>query len=636
MKTVRDILKDRGKLGANTIGAFVNGEVKDLHSFISENESIQKIEPIEAGDNEIALSILRHSTSHVMAQAVQALWPETKVTIGPSIEDGFYYDFDRPSGAFTEEELPIIEKKMEEILKETAAFERKEVSKEEARSIFEKKGENYKLEILNEIPSGETITLYTHSGWTDLCAGPHLPSTSFIRYFKLTKTAGAYWRGDEKNKMLSRIYGTAFFTEDGLKKHLEKLEEAKKRDHRRLGVELDLFSIIEDVGPGLVLWHPRGAFIKRTVEDFWVKAHLLAGYQLVSSPHVGRVALWERSGHMGFYKKYMYPPMEIEGQTYMLKPMNCPFAIEIYKSRVRSWRELPLRWAELGTVYRYEKSGQMLGLLRVRGFTQDDAHIFCERSQMRREIIGVVRLSVALLRAFGFKDFHVRLATRPKDEFIGEISLWDEAESHLRAALEDIKFDYELDEGGGAFYGPKIDIDVKDVIGRRWQCTTVQLDFNLPARFDLRYAAADGTLKQPIMLHRALLGSLERFFGVLIEHYGGAFPGWLSPEQIVVMNVTEAYEDGARKVAEMLKSAGIRVKLDVSSGKLGAKIRDARLMRIPYIGVIGEREVAGEKLKIALRSRNEGELGTIEVEEAIKIIKEGCREPDLDIGSIYN
>jgi threonyl-tRNA synthetase len=630
MRTVREILKEAGKLSSQTIGAKAGGAVRDLSTLVDEKTELV---PLEAGEGDEALAMLRHSTSHVMADAVQRLFPGTKVTIGPSVEDGFYYDFDRPEGPFTEDELALIEKKMREILAEEKPFVRREVSRAEAQEVFGKLGESYKLEILEGIPEGEPVSLYTHGGWTDLCAGPHLPSTSLIGHFKLTKTAGAYWRGDERNKMLSRIYGTAFYSAKALADHLERLEEARKRDHRRLGTDLDLFSIDESVGGGLVLWHPRGAFVRWKIEDFWRKAHFAAGYELVTSPHIGRTGLWETSGHMGFYRGYMYPPVELEGQTYMIKPMNCPFHITIFKSRVRSWRELPIRWAELGTVYRYEKSGQMLGLLRVRGFTQDDAHIFCMREQMGREIVGVVRLSIALLKAFGFEDFYLRLATRPAEGYIGEVALWDEAERHLTAALEDIALPYERDEGGGAFYGPKIDIDVKDVLGRRWQCTTVQLDFNLPERFELRYAAADGTLKRPIMIHRALLGSLERFFGVLIEHYAGAFPGWLAPEQIIVMNVSEAQEEAARKTAAALRAGGIRAVLDLSPAKLGAKIREARLMRHPYMGVVGQKEAGGGLL--ALRGRVEGEIGTMTLEEAAAYLREHSREPEPDLSRLY-
>ena len=631
MKTAGEILKEAGKLSDRTIGARVNHDIRDLHFPVDGDAAV---EPLEAGDHAEALHILRHSTSHVMADAVQRLFPGTKVTIGPSIEDGFYYDFDRPEGAFTDEDLKSIEKKMRQILKkERSEFVRKEVSKKEAEALFGGLKETYKVELLEDIPEGEKITLYSHGDWTDLCAGPHLPSTKLIRHFKIMKTSGAYWRGDEKNKMLSRVYGTAFFSREALDEHLKRLEEAKKRDHRRLGTDLDLFSIDERVGGGLVLWHPRGAFVRHKIEQLWTRAHFEAGYDLVGSPHVGKVGLWETSGHMGFYKDFMYPPVDLEGQQYMLKPMNCPFAMMIYRSKVRSWRDLPLRWAELGTVYRYEKSGQLLGLLRVRGFTQDDAHVFCRRRDMGREIVGIVRLSVALLKAFGFDDFYVRLATRPEEGYIGEVALWDEAEKHLKAALDDIGFDYELDEGGGAFYGPKIDIDVKDVLGRRWQCTTAQLDFNLPERFELRYAASDGTLKRPIMLHRALLGSLERFFGVLIEHYAGAFPGWLSPEQIVLMNVTADQEEAVRKVEAAMKRGGIRTVLDLSSSKLGAKIREARLMRVPYIGVVGGREA--EDGTVSLRGRIENDMGVKTVEEAIGMLKEKCREPDIDLSGLY-
>ncbi|RTZ92114.1 MAG: threonine--tRNA ligase, partial [Deltaproteobacteria bacterium] len=476
----------------------------------------------------ISLDTLRHSASHVMAQAVKDLYGDVKLAIGPSIEDGFYYDFDAPV-RFTEEDLEKIEKRMAEIVKENLPFEREEMTREEAIEFFRKRGEPYKVELLEDMED-DTVSLYRQGDFVDLCRGPHVPSTGKIGAFKLLSLAGAYWRGDERNKMLQRIYGTAFFDRKSLRQYLQRLEEAKKRDHRRLGKELDLFSVSEDVGPGLIHWHPMGARIRNIIETFWRESHYEHGYELLYTPHIGRSELWQRSGHLDFYSEGMYAPMEIDENDYYVKPMNCPFHIQIYNNQIRSYRDLPLRWAELGTVYRYEKSGVLHGLLRVRGFTQDDAHIFCTPEQIEDEILEVLRFSLYLWRCFGFEDISAYLATRP-EKSVGDPARWKQAQVSLEKAVAEEGLTCEIDEGGGAFYGPKIDLKIRDAIGREWQTTTIQFDFNLPERFDMTYMGADGERHRPYMVHRALLGSLERFFGILVEHYAGAFPLWLAPVQ---------------------------------------------------------------------------------------------------------
>jgi threonyl-tRNA synthetase len=603
-RTVRQWLEERGSFAADTVAAARNGELYDLLTRLPDGAGL---EPVPASDPR-AVAVLRHTTAHVMADAVQRLFPGTKVTIGPSIADGFYYDFDRPEGAFTEEDLPRIEEEMRRIVAADVPLERVEVTRAEAEAEFERLGEPYKLEILRELPADATITLYRHGAWVDLCRGPHVPATGRIKAFKLTSTAGAYWRGDERNKMLSRIYGTAFFDEKALKEHLARIEEAKKRDHRKLGRELDLFSVSDQIGGGLVLWHPKGAFVRRQIEDYWRAQHLAHGYELLFSPHIGRAELWQRSGHLGFYKDNMYAPMEVEGNPYILKPMNCPFHIEIFRSRIRSYRELPLRWAELGAVYRFERSGQLHGLLRVRGFTQDDAHLFIRRDQLGEEILRLIDFSTGILRAFGFSDYKMVLATRPK-ESSGDPALWEEAERFLRAGLEETGLPFEVEPGGGAFYGPKIDIHVRDALGRSWQCSTIQADFIQPENFDLTYAASDGSLPRPVMLHRTLLGSLERFFGVLVEHLAGAFPVWLAPVQAAILTVSEKQTAYGREVGELCRARGLRVVVDDGPDKLGAKIREGRNQRVPYLVVVGDREAA--ERTVTPRSRAEGDLGAL-------------------------
>jgi threonyl-tRNA synthetase len=537
------------------------------------------------------LDTLRHSAAHVMADAVKRLFPEAKITIGPPIENGFYYDFDVPQ-PFSDSDLERIEAEMQKIVEANLSFERLEISREEAIARFRGMGEDYKLELIAAIPEGEPISLFRHGDFVDLCRGPHVERTGLLRAIKLTGVAGAYWRGDEKNRMLQRIYGTAFADGKELRKHLTMLEEAKKRDHRRLGKELDLFSFNETIGAGLVLWHPKGAMIRYLMESFWRTEHLKHGYQFAYTPHIARENLWEQSGHLGFYKENMYSGMDIDGQNYLVKPMNCPYHVIIYKSKLRSYRELPMRWAELGTVYRYERAGVLHGLFRVRGFTQDDAHLFVRRDQLAEEVDRVLKFCLHILRSFGFTEFELYLSTRP-EKFVGELEQWNEAEAILLDSLKRSGVPYEVDPGGGVFYGPKIDLKIRDSLGRRWQCSTIQVDFQLPQRFDMTYVGEDGARNhRPIMIHRALLGSLERFFGILVEHYAGAFPIWLAPLQakVVTVSTEDALCAFAREVVAKLQAAGIRVEADLSNETLSAKIRDAQLAKIPYTVVLGDKE----------------------------------------------
>lgn len=609
--TVLKIFKSLG-IGDSVIGAEVNGKLVDFW-FNLERDST--VEPVKI-DSPNGLDLIRHTAAHVMAEAVQGLFPEAKVTIGPVIENGFYYDFDYERG-FTPEDLEKIELRMKEIVEEKKPLIRKTVSREEALRIFREDGEDYKIEIINELPPDEKISIYEQGNWYDLCRGPHAPSTEYVKVFKLLSVAGAYWRGDERNQMLQRIYGTAFAKESDLKDYLDRIEEAKKRDHRKLGKELDLFSIQDDIGPGLVLWHPNGARIRRVIEDFWRAEHERFGYEILFTPHVARLDLWEKSGHLEFYKEFMYSPMEVENSEYQIKPMTCPFHIMIYKSGVRSYRDLPLRWAEIGTVYRYERSGVLHGLLRVRGFSQDDAHIFCTPEQIEDEVLGVLNLIMSFLKTFGFDDFKVFLSTRP-DKFVGSEHNWDRAIVALKNALERKGLEYDLDEGGGAFYGPKIDIKIKDVIDRSWQCSTVQVDFNLPERFNMNFIGVDNTRHSPIMIHRAILGSFERFFGILVEHYGGAFPFWLSPIQVRLATVGEGQISYAGGIYDTLRERGIRVDRDFRNEKLGMKVREAQLMKIPYLLVIGKNEV--ESRTVAPRKRGGENLSSMGLERFLELI----------------
>ncbi len=540
---------------------------------------------------------MRHSASHVLAEAVLSMFPDAKFGIGPAIEDGFYYDFDLPR-SLTPDDLPVIEKKMGEIIKADLPFTYKELTKEEAKKLFA--SQPYKLELIDEIPD-DKVGIYEQGGFVDLCRGPHVNSTSEIKAFKLSNIAGAYWRGNERFPMLQRIYGTAFTSQKELDAHLTRIEEAKKRDHRKLGKELDLFLTPDEIGGGLVIYTPKGGRIRTAVEDFWRQEHFANGYEILYTPHIGLSKLWETSGHLDFYQENMYSPIDIEGQEYYLKPMNCPFHMLAYKSRTRSYRDLPLRWAEMGTVYRYERSGVLLGLLRVRGFTQDDAHIICTPEQMNSELSEVLRFSLHMWRVFGFQKYKVYLSTRP-EKSIGTDQMWQDAENALRRVIDENKLEYEVDEGGGVFYGPKIDLKIEDAIKREWQMTTIQFDFNLPERFDLVYIGADGQEHRPYMIHRALLGSWERFFGLLIEHYAGAFPAWLAPVQVKVIPVADRHLDHARKLETEFKSRGVRVEVDDRSERMNLKIRQAQLDKIPYMVIIGDKEVADNSVSVRRRS----------------------------------
>ena len=551
---------------------------------------------------------IRHSAAHVLADAVMEMFPEAKYAIGPPVEDGFYYDFDLPR-PFTPEDIAQLEAIMRERIGEDLPFVMAEVTRDEAKHLFA--DQPYKQEIIEGLDGGERITTCRHGSFLDLCRGRHVESTGQISAFKLLNVAGAYWRGDERNAMLQRIYGTAWESKDALEAHTQQMEEAAKRDHRRLGRELDLFSHNDHVGSGLILWHPKGARIRSLMEEHWRTEHLRRGYELVYSPHIGKGLLWETSGHLDFYRESMYDAIDVEGQEYFAKPMNCPFHIQVFESAKRSYRELPVRYTEMGTVYRYERSGVLHGLLRVRGFTQDDAHIFCTEEQVEDEVVGVLNFAFDLLGAYGFDDYEVFLATRP-EKAVGEVDLWDHATESLRHALDRRAVDYLVDEGGGAFYGPKLDIKVRDAIGRSWQCSTVQFDFNLPERFKLSYVGADGAEHRPYMVHRALFGSLERFFGVLIEHYGGAFPTWLAPVQAVVIPIADRHIDYAETVREALAAAGLRVDVDKRNERMNAKIRDAQLQKAPYMLVVGDKEA--EQGGAAVRLRSGENLGLQPVE----------------------
>lgn len=577
---------------------------------------------------------MRHSTAHVMAEAVLERFPEGKVAIGPAIDDGFYYDFDLPR-ALNPEDLKEIEQRMRKLIAGREHFERREVSAEEAKKIFA--DQPYKIELIEGLEKGgmdedgnptdepQVISIYSSGKFVDLCRGPHVEHTGMInpKAVKLMNVAGAYWRGDEKNPMLQRIYGTVWETPEQLEEYLWKLEEAKKRDHRRLGKELDLFSSNDEIGAGLILWHPNGAKIRWLFERFWDDEHVAHGYDFVYSPHIGKSSLWETSGHLGFYKENMYSPIEIDGQEYYIKPMNCPFHLHIYKNSLRSYRDLPLRFAEKGTVYRYERSGVMHGLMRVRGFTQDDAHHFCRPDQMPAEIDFVLHFSLNILRAFGFDKIKAYLSTKP-EKSVGEAEQWHAAEEALEASLKRASMPYEVDAGGGAFYGPKIDLKVRDALDREWQLSTIQFDFNLPERFDLTYIGEDGQPHRPYMVHRALLGSMERFFGILIEHYGGAFPVWLAPTQAVIIPIADRHMDYAHEVAGKLKAAGLRVNVDERAERMNAKIRDAQKQKVPYMLVIGDKEM--EEGQVALRKRSGENPGPMLLADFLALAKQEIDE----------
>jgi len=571
---------------------------------------------------------IRHSASHVLAEAVLRLYPGTKFGIGPAIEDGFYYDFQLPA-PIQPEDLPAIEKEMRRIIASGAEFVRSEVSKEEARRRFA--DQPFKLELIDGLEEG-SISLYEQDGFVDLCRGPHVATTREIRpdAFKLRAVAGAYWRGDEKRPMLTRIYAYAFASKADLEAHLKMLEEAEKRDNRRLGKELDLFSTHEEAGPGLIYWHPKGGRFRVELEKWWRDEHYANGYDILFTPHVGKSWLWETSGHLGFYKEGMYAPMEIDEDKYYIKPMNCPFHIMIYNSNNHSYRDLPLRWAELGTVYRYERAGSLHGLMRVRGFTQDDAHIICTPEQIEDEIAEVLRFSLHMHKTLGFKEIKAYLATKPAkpEDSVGAPEMWSAALESLRKAVAKEGLAYEIDEGGGAFYGPKIDLKVKDAIGREWQLTTIQFDFNEPERFDMTYVDSDGQRKRPYMVHRALLGSIERFFGVYLEHTAGAFPVWLCPEQAAVIPVGEAFADYAKKVAAELKSVGVRAKAMLSDERMNAKIRDAQNQKIPYMLVVGQKEA--DEGAVSIRYRDGRQENGVKLADFKARILEKIASKDLE------
>lgn len=615
-----DALKElvSNKVRKQAVALKSNGIPVDLSTPL-ETDSV--VEPVTI-DSEEGLDILRHSAAHVMALAVrQVFGSDVKVAIGPSIEDGFYYDFDRAE-PFTPDDFEAIEKKMAEIVAARLPFERSEMSVAEAIDFFTGQGEKYKVELLQEM-DGDRVSLYKQGDFVDLCRGPHLPDSSWLKVFKLLRVAGSYWRGDEKNQMLQRLYGTAFFDKKELKHYLNRLEEAKKRDHRKLGKELSLFTIQDQIGPGLILWQPRGALLRRLIEDYWKDEHYRHGYELLYTPHIARQDLWKTSGHLDFYAENMYAAMDIDEVKYQLKPMNCPFHIGIYKSHKHSYREFPIRWCELGTVYRYERTGSLHGLMRVRGFTQDDAHIFCRPDQLDEEIFNILDLNLHILQTFGFARYDIYLSTRP-EKYVGSDEHWQMATEALKRALEKKGLAYQLDPGEGVFYGPKIDIKIKDQLGRSWQCSTIQVDFNLPERFEMTYTGEDGKEHQPIMIHRALMGSLERFIGVLIEHYAGAFPLWMAPEQARILNITDDQLHYAEKVYDKLRKLGIRVEKDLRNEKLNYKIREAQLMKVPYMLIMGEREK--EKGTITVRRRNGENLPTMTPKEFAEMVDSECEE----------
>ncbi|MGI9604796.1 MAG: threonine--tRNA ligase [Acidimicrobiales bacterium] len=606
--TAADLAAEIGPgLAKAALIAVVDGNEVDLDVPLPDGASVALV----TGSDDLGLHTIRHSTAHVMAQAILDLHPGATFAIGPPIEHGFYYDFDLPDGkTLNDDDLDAIEARMHELVAADQPFERHQISVDEARDLF--KDEPYKLEIIDRVMSGdgidageiagESVSYYRNSeSFLDMCTGPHVPSTGRLGHFKLQKVAGAYWRGDEKRPMLQRIYGTAWSSKKELKAHLHRLEEAEKRDHRRLAAELDLVSWPEELGPGLAVWHPKGSIIRKQMEDYSRERHEAGGYDFAYSPHIAKSILWETSGHLDFYADGMYPPMEMDGASYYPKPMNCPFHVMIYKSDQRSYRDLPQKIFELGTVYRYELSGAVHGLLRSRGFTQDDSHIFTTREDIAHQLSDLLDFTLSVLRAFGFDDFEAKLSTKPAEKSVGDDEIWESATAGLREALHAHGLEYTVDEGGGAFYGPKIDVDVRDAIGRAWQLSTIQLDFNLPERFDLEYVGADGERHRPVMIHRALMGSIERFFGVLIEHYAGNFPAWLAPVQAKVLPVAEAHEAYAVEVADRLKAAGLRVELDAANEPLGKRVRKGKVEKTPYVLVVGDDDAANGTVGVNAR-----------------------------------
>jgi len=614
------------RLAEATVSAMVNDTPRDIRETLSEDCSLTLI---TTGQPQ-ALETVRHTTTHIMAQAVKRLFPDAKLGIGPAIEDGFYYDFDLEQ-TLSEEDFERIRAEMISIIEADLPIERKVLAKGDAVALLKEQGETYKIELVNELED-EEISFFGQGDFIDLCRGPHLRSTGQVKAdaMQLLTVSGAYWRGDESRPMLQRIYGTVWEKKKDLEDYLWRREEAGRRDHRKIGKDLDLFSIHEEGGAGLVCFHPKGARLKRLIEEFWYAEHDRGGYEIVSTPHIGKAQLWSISGHLDFYREGMYSPMDIDGVDYYIKPMNCPYHILIYNTKVYSYREMPLRWAEMGTVYRYERSGTLHGLLRVRGFTIDDAHIICRPDQVDEELRRDYAFSMNMLEAFGFKEFDIYLSTRPHEgKAVGEPERWQQAEAALRAALDERGLPYSVDEGGGAFYGPKIDIKVKDLLGRSWQCSTIQFDFNLPERFDMTYVGEDGEKHKPFMVHRALLGSLERFMGCLIEHYAGAFPAWLAPMQVTLIPIADRHVEYARQVHDQLREVGIRAAVDASSERMNAKIRNAQLQKVPYMLVIGDREQeAGE---VALRLRDGTDLGAKPVAEVVSMIQRIIEEKSLEL-----
>ncbi|MCK9263900.1 MAG: threonine--tRNA ligase [Desulfomonilia bacterium] len=604
---IRDVVRDK-----RAVAARIDGQLVDLGAPLAEGQDIATV----PADSDEGVHIIRHSAAHVMAEAVKQLFPDAKPTIGPATEDGFYYDFDREA-SFTPEDLEKIEQKMEELVKADLPFIRKDMSRQEAMAFFRERGEPYKVEIIQDMDDEVCdVSLYEQGSFVDLCRGPHVPSTGYIKAFKLLSIAGAYWRGDEKNRMLQRIYGTAFGSPKELKNHLNFLEEAKKRDHRKLGRELDLFMFSDDAGPGLVIYMPKGGRLRSLIEEFEKKLHFRRGYDIVYGPNILRGRLWEISGHMDNYKENMYFT-ELDSQLYGIKPMNCLSHIMIYKSKVRSYRDLPLRYFEMGSVTRNEKSGVIHGLLRTRQFTQDDAHIFCRPDQLIGEITAIIDMVAEVMAVFGF-SYDMEISTRP-EQSMGSEEMWDLATQALKDALDKKGLPYDINEGDGAFYGPKIDVKIKDAIGRSWQCATIQCDFNLPERFDIHYIGSDGERHRPVMLHRVILGSIERFIGVLIEHFAGAFPVWIAPVQAVVMNITDTQADYAADVAARLRASDVRIELDTRNEKIGYKIREARQQKVPYMLIIGDREK--EEGTVTVRERS-GDQQTMTADEFIRIVRQ--------------
>ncbi len=617
---ISDFLTDL-ELGKKPLFARINEHLVSLDTLLTEDVELEWVDK----DSEEALDVLRHSASHLLAHAVLELYPGTQTGIGPAVENGFYYDFLRDL-PFTPEDLEAIEKKMKEIVQKDVPIEPVILSKEEALKLFKEKGQELKVELIQE-KAGDRVSNYRQEDFIDFCRGPHVPSSGHIKHFKILSSSGAYWKGDEKGKQLQRIYGTAFFSKNELDEYLNLLEEAKKRDHRKIGPDLDLFSFNEKLGGGLILWHPKGSAVRRVIEEFWYEEHFKDSYEIVYSPHIAKLDVWHQSGHTEFYDA-MYPPLLHEGIEYELKPMNCPFHIMVYNNRPRSYRDLPLRWAELGTVYRYERSGVLHGLMRVRGFTQDDAHVFCRGDQLEDEIKRVISLAQKLLNAFGFEEFDVYLSTCP-DKYCGLLEDWEKATLALEKALKDKGMAYQIDPGAGVFYGPKIDIKIRDALQRSWQCTTVQLDFNLAERFDLSYIGEDGKPKRPYLIHRALLGSLERFFGVLIEHYNGNFPVWLAPVQVIFLPIADRHNEYVESLSKRFREEGLRASVDHRREKIGYKIRDAEMNKIPLMCIVGDKEISEQS--VSLRVHGAGDKGKIQVNEFLEKVKELVENKSLSI-----